>query len=143
VIIRGDQIYVGRTRLSPKTLQHPLMVLRPMMLLRTIVDQILMEHWKERQPIVRENHDSTVVEIRTEEEREHVVNPQKHSNHVDHFAFTTTGASIKPKDMRHSYGMCMTRMKQCKEKAMQSQATHSTQASRHRQVQIETGSNGN
>jgi hypothetical protein len=27
------------------------------MLLRTIVDQILMEHWKERQPIVRENHD--------------------------------------------------------------------------------------
>jgi hypothetical protein len=33
------------------------MALRPVMLLRTIVDQILMEHWKERQPIVRENHD--------------------------------------------------------------------------------------
>jgi hypothetical protein len=34
-------------------------------------------------------------------------------------------------------------MKQCKEKAMQSQATHSTRASRHHQVQIETGSNKN
>jgi hypothetical protein len=34
---------------------------------------------------------ATVAEIRIEEEKEHVVNPQKHSNHVDHFAFTTTG----------------------------------------------------
>jgi hypothetical protein len=59
---------------------------------------------------------ATVAEIRIEEEREHVVNPQKHSNHVDHFAFTTTGASITPKDMRHSCGMCMTRMKQCKDR---------------------------
>jgi hypothetical protein len=57
VMIRGDQIYVERTRLNPKILQHPLMALRPVMPLRTIVDQILMERWKERQPIVRENHD--------------------------------------------------------------------------------------
>jgi hypothetical protein len=57
VKIRGDQIYVGRTRLNPKILQHPLMALRPVMPLRTIVDQILMERWKERQPIKRENHD--------------------------------------------------------------------------------------
>jgi hypothetical protein len=56
-MIRGDQIYIGRTRLSPKILQHPLMALRPVMPLRTIVDQILMERWKERQPIMRENHD--------------------------------------------------------------------------------------
>jgi hypothetical protein len=47
VMIRGDQIYVGRTRLNPKILQHPLMALRPVMPLRTIVDQILMERWKE------------------------------------------------------------------------------------------------
>jgi hypothetical protein len=77
---------------------------------------------------------ATIAEIRIEEEKEHVVNPQKHSNQVDHFAFTTTGASITLKDMRHSYGMRMMRMKQCKEKAMQSQATHSTRASRHRHV---------
>jgi hypothetical protein len=57
VKIRGDQIYVGRTRLNPKILQHPLMALRSVMPLRTIVDQILMERWKERQPIKRENHD--------------------------------------------------------------------------------------
>jgi hypothetical protein len=57
VKIWGDQIYVGRTRLNPKILQHPLMALRPVMPLRTIVDQILMERWKERQPIKRENHD--------------------------------------------------------------------------------------
>ena len=56
-MIRGDQIYVGRTRLNPKILEHPLMTLRPVMLLRTIVDQISKEHWKERQPIVHENHD--------------------------------------------------------------------------------------
>jgi hypothetical protein len=56
-MIRGDQIYVGRTRLNPKILQHPLMAFRPVMPLRTIVDQILMERWKERQPIKRENHD--------------------------------------------------------------------------------------
>jgi hypothetical protein len=56
-MIRGDQIYVGRTRLNPKILQHPLMALRPVMPLRTIVDQIFMERWKERQPIKRENHD--------------------------------------------------------------------------------------
>jgi hypothetical protein len=86
---------------------------------------------------------ATVAKIRIEEEKERVVNPQKHSNHVDHFAFTMTGASVTPKDMQHSYGMHMMRMKQCKEKAMQSQAIHSTRASRHRHVQIETGSNGN
>jgi hypothetical protein len=57
VMIRGDQIYVRRTRLNPKILQHPLMALRQVMPLRTIVGQILMERWKERQPIVRENHD--------------------------------------------------------------------------------------
>jgi hypothetical protein len=57
VMIWGDQIYVGRTQLNPKILQHPLMALRPVMPLRTIVDQILMERWKERQPIVCENHD--------------------------------------------------------------------------------------
>jgi hypothetical protein len=33
------------------------MALRSVMPLRTIVDQILMEHWKERQPFVCENHD--------------------------------------------------------------------------------------
>jgi hypothetical protein len=44
VMICGDQIYVGRTRLNPKILQHPLMALRLMMPLRTIVDQILIEH---------------------------------------------------------------------------------------------------
>jgi hypothetical protein len=58
VMIQRDKIYVGRTRLNPKILQHPLMALRPKMLLRTIVNQILMERWKERQPIVHENHDS-------------------------------------------------------------------------------------
>ena len=56
VYIRGDNIYVGKTRLNPKILKHPLMALRPVMPLRTIVDQILMERWKERQPIRRENH---------------------------------------------------------------------------------------
>jgi hypothetical protein len=56
-MIQGDQIYVGRTRLNLKILQHPLMALRPVMPLRTIVDQILMERRKERQPIVLENHD--------------------------------------------------------------------------------------
>jgi hypothetical protein len=119
------------------------MALRPVMPLRTIVDQILMERWKEGNQLNVKIMIATVAEILIEEEREHVVNPQKHSNHVDHFAFTTTGASITLKDMRHSYGMRTTRMKQCKEKAMQSQATHSTQASRHRQVQIETGGNKN
>ena len=33
------------------------MALRPIMPLRNIVDQILMERWKERQPIMRANHD--------------------------------------------------------------------------------------
>ena len=56
VRIQGDQIYVGRTQLSPKILKHPLMALRLVMPLRTIVDRILMERWKEWQPIVRENH---------------------------------------------------------------------------------------
>ena len=33
------------------------MTLRPVMPLRNIIDQILMEQWKERQSIVRANHD--------------------------------------------------------------------------------------
>jgi hypothetical protein len=33
------------------------MALRPVIPLRNIVDQILMERWKERQPIVRANRD--------------------------------------------------------------------------------------
>jgi hypothetical protein len=57
VASRGGQLYVGRTRLNSKILEHPLMALRPVMPLRTIVDQILMERWRERQPIVRENRD--------------------------------------------------------------------------------------
>ena len=48
-----------------------------------------------------------VAKICIEEEKEHVVNPQKHSNHVDHFAFTTTRALITSKDMQHFYGMHM------------------------------------
>ena len=54
--IQGDHIYVRRTRFNPKILQHPLMALRPVMPLRTVVDQILIECWKKRQPIVSENH---------------------------------------------------------------------------------------
>jgi hypothetical protein len=57
MMICGDHIYVERTRLNPRILQHPLMALRPVMPLRTIVDQIHMERWKERQPIVHENDD--------------------------------------------------------------------------------------
>ena len=57
VAISGGQLYVGRTRLNPKILEHLLMALRPVMLLRNIIDQILMERWKERQPIMRANHD--------------------------------------------------------------------------------------
>ena len=72
-----------------------------------------------------------------------MVNQQKHSNHVDHFAFTTTGALVTPKDMLHSCGMHMMRMKECKETDMQSQVTHLPEASHHRQVQIEIGSNDN
>jgi hypothetical protein len=61
VMIRGNQLFVGRTRLNPRILQHPLMALRPVMPLRTIVDQILMERWKARQPIVRANRDCDCV----------------------------------------------------------------------------------
>jgi hypothetical protein len=57
VAIRRGQLYVGRTRLNPKILEHPLMALRPVMPLQNIVDQILMEQWRERQPIVRANRD--------------------------------------------------------------------------------------
>jgi hypothetical protein len=57
VMIKGNQLYVGRTRLNPRILDHPLMALQPVMPLRTIVDQILMERWKARQPIVRVSGD--------------------------------------------------------------------------------------
>ena len=46
----------GGLNLIQKFLQYPLMALRPLMPLRTIVDQILMECWKERQSIIYENH---------------------------------------------------------------------------------------
>jgi hypothetical protein len=49
---------------------------------------------------------ATVAEIRIKEEREHVVNPQKHSNHIDHFAFTTIGAQYAERYaafLRHAY----------------------------------------
>jgi hypothetical protein len=57
VAIRGGQLYVGWTRLNPKILEHPLMALRPVMPLQNIIEQILMERWKERQPIVRANQE--------------------------------------------------------------------------------------
>jgi hypothetical protein len=37
------------------------MALRPIMVLRTIIDQILMERWRARQPIVRVNQDCNCV----------------------------------------------------------------------------------
>jgi hypothetical protein len=55
VVIRDGQLYVGRTRMNPRILEHPLMELRPIMPLRNIVDQILIERWNARQPIVRAN----------------------------------------------------------------------------------------
>ena len=58
VKIQGNQIYIGRIRLNPKILKHPLMALRLVLPLKTIVDHILIECWKERQPIVHENHNS-------------------------------------------------------------------------------------
>jgi hypothetical protein len=90
-MIRGIQIYIKKTRLDPKILQHPLMALRPVMPLRTIVDQILMECWKERSLLCVKIMIAIVAKICIKREREHVVNPQKHSNHVDYYAFTTTG----------------------------------------------------
>jgi hypothetical protein len=57
VVIRGNQLYVERTHLNPRILKHPPMALRSMMPLRTIVDQILVEWWRERQPIVRANQE--------------------------------------------------------------------------------------
>ena len=56
---------------------------------------------------------ATIVEIYIEEEMDHVVNQQKYSNHVDHFAFTTIEGSVTLKDMLHSCNMHMVRMKQC------------------------------
>jgi hypothetical protein len=57
VIIRENQLYVGRARLNPRILKHPLMALQPVMPLRTIVDQILMEQWRAWQPIVCTSRD--------------------------------------------------------------------------------------
>jgi hypothetical protein len=43
VMIRINQLYIGQTCLNLRILEHLLMALRPVMPLRTIVDQILME----------------------------------------------------------------------------------------------------
>jgi hypothetical protein len=66
VMIKRNQLYVGRTHLNPIILEHPLMALRPVMPLRTIVDQILMERWRAQQPIVRasQNCDCAVAPYR-------------------------------------------------------------------------------
>ena len=120
--IQGDQIYIKRTRLNPKILKQPLMALRPVMPLKTIVDQILIE----RQPILYENPNCNYCRDPYQRGEGSCGESAKAFNHVDHFAFTTTRASITPKDMQHSCNMHMMRMKQYKEKAMQSQATHLT-----------------
>jgi hypothetical protein len=57
VMIKGNQLYVGRTCLNPRILEHPLMALRLVMPLRTIVNQILIERWRARQPIVQASRD--------------------------------------------------------------------------------------
>jgi hypothetical protein len=56
-MIKGNQLYVGQTCLNPKILEHPLMALRLVMPLKTIDNQILMERWRARQPIVRTSRD--------------------------------------------------------------------------------------
>jgi hypothetical protein len=61
VMIRRNQLYIGRTRLNPRILKHPLKALQPVMLLRTIVDQILKERWRAWQPIVRASRDCDCV----------------------------------------------------------------------------------
>jgi hypothetical protein len=43
VMIKGIQFYIGRTCLNFRILQHPLMALRLVLPLKTIVDQILRE----------------------------------------------------------------------------------------------------
>jgi hypothetical protein len=63
VMIRENQLYIGRTRLNPRISEHPLMTLRPVMPLRTIVDQILMDWWRARQPIVRTSQDCDCVVV--------------------------------------------------------------------------------
>jgi hypothetical protein len=57
VMIRRNHLYVGRTVLNPKILQHPMMDVWPIMPSRTITDQILMEWWRKQQPIVLASRD--------------------------------------------------------------------------------------
>jgi hypothetical protein len=92
VAIKGGQLYVGQTRLNPKILENPLMALRPVMPLRTIVDQILMDGGD------KDNQSCKQIEIvmaalhPMEEEKDIVENPQKHSELEGLSASTMIGA---------------------------------------------------
>jgi hypothetical protein len=92
VAIRGGQLYVGQTQLNPKILEHPLMALRPVMPLRTIVEQILMERWRERQPIVRANQDCDCCVASYRRGEGYCGEPTKHSELEGLSASTMIGA---------------------------------------------------
>ena len=79
------------------------MALRLVMPLRTIVDHILMECWMERQPIIHENHNCDYCRDSYKEERGHVVNPQMHSNHLDHYNKGLSNAKRYAAFLRHAY----------------------------------------
>ena len=60
-MIKGNQLFVGRICLNPKIFQHLVMALRLIMPIRSIIDHILIERWKARQPIVRASQDCLCV----------------------------------------------------------------------------------
>jgi hypothetical protein len=92
--------------------------------LRTIIDKILMERWRARQPIVRASRDCDSAVHCIKGMRDIVENPQKHSNLEGHFEFTTRGISVMPNDMLHLCDTPMTKAKLLLEKATKSRAIH-------------------
>ena len=55
VMIKGNQLYIGWTCLNPSILELLVMALRPVMPLKTIIDQIFIEQWRARQAIMQES----------------------------------------------------------------------------------------
>ena len=117
------------------------MALRPVMLLQNIIDQILMEQWKEKQPSCKQIMIATVAMHHIVEEKDIVESQQKHSKLKGLFASAMIGAKVMLNAMPHLCSMHMTRTKLLLGKDMQSRVIHLIPAFHHHPMQSDTESN--
>jgi hypothetical protein len=118
------------------------MALQPVMPLRTIVDQVLMERWRARQPIVRASCDCDCTVALYRRDEGYCGEPTKAFRLQRPLRIQYERGLSNAERYAHLCDTPTTKAKLLSEKATKSRATHLIRANRHRPTPEDTKSSG-